>query len=130
MPLGSRGRAEIAFAVEDELSIEHEAAFANAGLQERLTIEQRAAVRYRSPDRPRFASASTSRPRRWHGRACGRRGTWPRAPRTAEHEISSVWLAERCPRSHPGRCTYTSTPRCWTSRSPPAGNGFSSLAAH
>jgi hypothetical protein len=40
-PLGSRGRAEIAFAVEDELSIEHEAAFANAGLQERLTIERR-----------------------------------------------------------------------------------------
>jgi hypothetical protein len=40
-PLGARGRVEIAFAVEDELSIEHEAAFANAGLQDRLAIERR-----------------------------------------------------------------------------------------
>ena len=39
--LGARGRMEIAFAVEDELSIEHEAAFANAGLQDRLAIERR-----------------------------------------------------------------------------------------
>jgi hypothetical protein len=49
VPLGSRGRPEIAFAVEDELSIEHEAAFANAGLQERLAIERRLRAARRRP---------------------------------------------------------------------------------
>ena len=48
-PLGSRGRAEIAFAVEDELSVEHEAAGANAGLQERLTIDRRLRAVRRRP---------------------------------------------------------------------------------
>lgn len=48
-PPGSRGRMEIAFAVEDELSIEHEAAFANAGLQDRLTIERRLRAARRRP---------------------------------------------------------------------------------
>jgi hypothetical protein len=40
VPLDTRGRAEIAFALEDELSLEHEAAFANAGLRERIAIER------------------------------------------------------------------------------------------
>jgi hypothetical protein len=48
-PPGPRGRVEIAFAVEDELSIEHEAAFANAGLRDRLTIERRLRAARRRP---------------------------------------------------------------------------------
>ncbi len=48
-PVSAGGHCEIAFVVDDELSSAHEAAFANAGLLERLKVERRLRAAQKAP---------------------------------------------------------------------------------
>jgi hypothetical protein len=130
-----RGRCEVGLAIDDELSIEHEAAFVNAGLADRIGLDRRLRATQRRPLSLPGPAARRTRVDEDAEQAARRALRETRERIGPDEEIreqpeEDLRRADRDLTPFPSvPSCRTNTKRCGASRSPAAGNDCSSPAA-